>query len=273
MGADRARRRPADDRARRVDREHRAPLGAGGPRDQQRRPAVGRHGLHAGLRRPAAARRPDRRLHGSQAHVHHRPARVRRRLRPRWPGRQPGAAVRGPRTPGRVRRTDGPGRPVPGDRHVHRAQGARQGVRRVRCAGGRWRRDRADRRRRADGVRLLALVPGRQRPGGDHRGARRGPAGAREQGARRHAVRRPGGPARDGRAVLAGVRVHRGRPGQAPRGPVVAGGAGLGRPQHGEPGWSSPSSCWSRSSGGRRAAATRCSRSASSWTGTGVAPT
>jgi hypothetical protein len=39
-----------------------------------------------GLRRPAAARRPDRRLHRAQAGLHHRPARLRRRLGAGRPG-------------------------------------------------------------------------------------------------------------------------------------------------------------------------------------------
>ena len=47
----------------------------------------------------------------------------------------------------------------------------------------------------------------------------RGPARAREQGARRHPLRRPRRAARHDRPVLAGLRLHRGRPGQAPRGP------------------------------------------------------
>ncbi len=79
-GPGRHRRRPADDRAGRVDREHRAAVGPEGPRHQRRRPAVGRHGLHAGLRRPAAARRPDRRLRRPQAHLPHRARRLRRRV-------------------------------------------------------------------------------------------------------------------------------------------------------------------------------------------------
>ena len=60
--ARRHRRRPAHGRARRLDREHRAAVGPARPRHHRRRPAVDRHRLHAGLRRPAAARRPHRRL-------------------------------------------------------------------------------------------------------------------------------------------------------------------------------------------------------------------
>ena len=210
----RPRGRAADDHPRRLDREHRAPVGAGGPRHQQRRPAVDGHGVHPGLRRAAAAGWPDRRLHRPQAHLHHRPARLRRRLGDRWSRAQPGAAVRRPCTPGRVRGPDGARLPVHRDGHVHRAEGARQGVRRLRSAR-RWRRrDRPDRRRRAHGVRLVALVPRGQRARGPDRGGGGDPAGPREQGARRHPVRRPRRPARHGRAVLAGLRLHRGRPGR-----------------------------------------------------------
>ena len=146
------------------------PVGAGGPRHHRRQPAVDGHGLHAGLRQPAAAGRPDRRLHRPQAHLHHRPARLRRRLRARWHRQQPGAAVRRPRPAGRLRRPDGAGRAVDRHRDLHRAQGAGQGVRRLRCAR-RWRcGDRPDRRRRPHRVRVVALVPRRQRAG---RAARR----------------------------------------------------------------------------------------------------
>ncbi len=104
---------------------------------------------------------------------------------------------------GALRRADGAGRPVPRHGHVHRAEGAGQGVRRVRRARRRRRRDRPDRRRRAHRVRLLALVPRRQRARRPDRRGRGRPAGPREQGPRRHPVRRPGRAARDRRSVLA----------------------------------------------------------------------
>ena len=59
-------------------------------------PPMGGDGLHAGLRWPAAARRPDRRLHGPQAHVHHRAARLRRRVGPGRRGRQRGRCCSAP---------------------------------------------------------------------------------------------------------------------------------------------------------------------------------
>ena len=54
------------------------------------------------------------------------------RLRARRPRPHPGAAVRGPRAAGRVRRADGAGRAVPGHRDVHRAR--RSGPRRSACS-------------------------------------------------------------------------------------------------------------------------------------------
>ena len=64
---------PAHARPRRLDREPRAALGQGRPRHHRRRPAVGGHRLRPGLRRPAPARRPHRRLRRPQAGLHHRP--------------------------------------------------------------------------------------------------------------------------------------------------------------------------------------------------------
>ena len=64
---------------------------------------------------------------------------------------------------GGVRRADGARRAVHRHRDVHRPEGARQGVRRLRRARRRWRGDRPDRRRRPHRVRLVALVPRRQR--------------------------------------------------------------------------------------------------------------
>ena len=53
-------RRAAHGRARRHDREHRAPLHPGRPRHRQRQPDLGRHRLRPGLRQPAAAGRAPR---------------------------------------------------------------------------------------------------------------------------------------------------------------------------------------------------------------------
>ena len=157
------------------------------------------------------------------------------------------------------------------DGDVHRAEGARQGVRRVRRAR-RWRcRDRPDRRRRADRVRLLALVPRRQRARRADRRRGRDPARAREQGARRHPVRRPRRPAGHDRAVLAGLRLHRGRPGQEPERPDVTAVQGWADPTHDHLPGRSRWCCWSRSCSGSAARATRCCRCASCSTATAAA--
>ena len=91
-----------------------------------------------------------------------------------------------------LRCPDGARLPVHRDGHVHRAEGARQGVRCVRGAG-RWRRrDRPDRRRRAHRVRLVALVPRGQRAIRPDRGGGGDPARPREQGSWRHRYDVPG---------------------------------------------------------------------------------
>src|SRR4051812_26150234 len=72
----RARPRSAHGHPRRDRREHRAAVRAGGARLLRREPAVDRHRLHVGLRRPAAARRPRRRPRRPQAHPRHRTRRL-----------------------------------------------------------------------------------------------------------------------------------------------------------------------------------------------------
>ena len=81
-------------------------------------------------------------------------------------------ALRRPRTAGHVRRAARAGGPVAHHRDVHRLQGARQGVRRLRRALRRWRGDRPGARRAAHPVRVVALDPARQRA---DRAARRRP--------------------------------------------------------------------------------------------------
>ena len=66
---------PADDRARRHDREHRAARRPEGPRLLERRPAVDRHRLLARLRQPAAAVRPGLRPGRAPGDVPGRPGR------------------------------------------------------------------------------------------------------------------------------------------------------------------------------------------------------
>ena len=76
-----------------------------------RQPPVDGDRLHPRLRRPVAARRPHRRLRGPQAHLHRRPARLRRGVGPRRRGRQRPHALRGPRPPGCLRPPCWPRRP------------------------------------------------------------------------------------------------------------------------------------------------------------------
>ena len=117
----RPRHRPAHGRARRDRREHRAALGAAGPRLLRRPPAVDRHRLRAGLRQPAAARRPARRPVRPQADVRRRPARLRR---PPPPSAAPRRASRCSSAPARCRASFGallaPAGPLAADDHVHR---------------------------------------------------------------------------------------------------------------------------------------------------------
>ena len=63
--------------------DHRPAVGPAVARILQRRPAVGGDGLHVGVRRPAAPRRPDQRHDRAQADPDDRRRRLRRRLRPR----------------------------------------------------------------------------------------------------------------------------------------------------------------------------------------------
>ena len=155
---------------------------------------------------------------GPQADVHHRPARLRRRVRARRHRLDRRAAVRRPRPAGCVRRAAGAGRPVADRGHLHRAQGAGPRVRRVRRDLRRRRRDRPDPRRRADRVRLVALVPGGQRADRARRGGWR-PCRSCTR-ARPPATRATTFPAPSSRPlglVSPGLRLHRGRQAQGPR--------------------------------------------------------
>ena len=108
-------------------------------------------------------------LFGRKRDVHRRAARVRGRVRGRRRGDELRGARRRPRRPGRVRRAARPRRAVAADDHVHRPEGAREGVRDLRRDRRHGRRDRPAARRRADRVARLALVPvrlGRLRPAG-----------------------------------------------------------------------------------------------------------
>src|ERR1700729_1058390 len=152
--------------------ERRAAVRAAGAALHYRGPAVGGHRLHPGVRQPAAARRPAGRPAGPQGHVPGRPGRVRWRLGHRRRLGQLHHADHRAGLPGRVRRAAGALGAVAADHHVHRAEGPRPGVRRLR-------RDRRGRRRggpaagrRADRVPVLAVDAVREpdlRRGGPHR--------------------------------------------------------------------------------------------------------
>ncbi len=204
------RRRPADGRARRVDRDDRSAVGPESSAHLRRRSSMGHHRLHPCLRRPAAARRPDRRLHGSQADVRRRPDRLRCRLRARGGRPERGDVVRGPGPAGCVRRPHGAGRPVADHRHLHRAHRAGQGLRRLRRDRRRRCGDRPNRRWGAHAVRHLALVPtgqcARRRPDRPLRG----PARPGEPGGGQHPLRHPRRHRVVRRPGVAGLRVHQG---------------------------------------------------------------
>ena len=125
-------------------------------------------------------------------------------------------------------------------RDLHRAEGAGQGVRCLRCALRRWRRDRSDRRRRADRVRLLALVPGRQRA---RRAADALPWRSRScTRARRTATLATTSPAcvlATARPRLPGLRLHRGRQGRRTRTTRRTTPCWAGAPPRRSPSWSS----------------------------------
>lgn len=165
--------RPADGRARRDHREHRAAQGPGGPRHIRRQQAVGHHGLRPRLRRAAALRRAHLRPVRPQAHLRHRSDRLRAGLRTRWCGGEPGPALRLPRAPGRLRCPPRARRPLAARRDVHRRQGARQGVRHLRCHRRWWRRGRPAARRFPHRLAQLALDLLRQHPVRDRRRDRR----------------------------------------------------------------------------------------------------
>ena len=179
----RHRHRPADGRARRHDREHRAALGAARPRLLGRLPPVDRHRLRPRLRLAAPARWPPRRPVRPQVGVRRGPARLRRRIvggRRRGLLRGARCGARGPGHLRRAARARGAGAAVD---HLHRSRRARQGVRRLQRRRRRRRGGRAAAGRHPDRDARLALVPVRQpavrhpcRAGRDAAAGQRGPA-------------------------------------------------------------------------------------------------
>ena len=137
--------------------EHRAAVGAAGAAFHHRGPAVGGHRVLAGVRQPAAARRPAGRPAGPQGHVPGRPGRFRGRVGHRRRLGQLHHADHRAGLPGRVRGAAGAVGAVAADHHVHRAEGPRQGVRRLRGDRRGRRRGGPAARRRADRVPVLAV--------------------------------------------------------------------------------------------------------------------
>ena len=184
------------------------PVRPAGPRILQRRPPVDRHRLLAGLRQPAAARRPDLRPDRPQARLHHRPHRLRRGLGPGRGRRLVRDARRRPGAPGRVRRTAGAHRAGRADHDVHRSEGTRPRVRHLRRHRGSGRSRGPAPRWRAHRAVQLALEPLHQRPHRHHRHHRRRPLRDLD-GPQRPAPEagHPGHDPRLRRAVLAGLRL------------------------------------------------------------------
>ena len=212
----RALRRHADDRARRDDRERRAALDPGRSWVLPDQPRLGRQRLPDRVRRPAAARRPDRRPDRPAAHLPDRARRVHRRVAAVRGRAEPGHADRRALRAGRRRRAH-LGRDPRDDRDdVPRAAGAGQGDRRLHVRRGRRRLDRPAGRRRADPGDQLALDllrepadrrrdrAGRAAPGRGPRGDRARPG--RRPSRRRAAHRRPdAGRLHDPRGRAAGL--------------------------------------------------------------------
>ncbi len=116
------------------------------------------------------------------------------------------------RPAGRVRRAARPCRAVAHHRDLPRAQGARQGVRRLRRDLRRRRGARPAARRRPHRVPLVALVPAGQHPDRDRRGGARRPVRAGEPGRRRReATTSLGAVTVHARPRRARLRLHQGR--------------------------------------------------------------
>ena len=155
----RPRHRPADGRARRDHREHRAALGAGRARASPTAPASG---SSPPTRWPSAACCCSAASSATSSAASGRSSSACSAS----PSPPPSAALRqsfevlvGARAlQGAVRRAARPRRPLAADDHVHRPRRARQGVRHLRRDRRRRRRHRPAARRRADRVPVLALV-------------------------------------------------------------------------------------------------------------------
>ena len=115
------------------------------------------------LRQPSASRWADRRLPRSPPHVHRRPHRVRRSLRPGRPGPGRGHALRRPGPAGCLRRDHGACLVVTAHDYIHRSPGAGPCLRHLRRHRGRRCGHRPRPGRHLDPVGIMALDPAHQR--------------------------------------------------------------------------------------------------------------
>ena len=128
------------------------------------RPGVGRQRVRAGLRRAAVARRPVRGLARPPPDIRRRAAFVLGGVAGRRVRHQPGVAARGPRRPGRRRRSHRGDRACADRYHLPGGPPAEPGHGSVRRDECRRRRDRPARRRPAHHLRVVAVGAVRQRP-------------------------------------------------------------------------------------------------------------
>ena len=238
------------------------PTGPGATSHQRRQPAVGGHRVHPGLRRPPAARRPDRRLHRAAS----APSSSACSASP-WPPRS--AASR--RTAGMLFAA----RALQGAFGALMAPAAlslltvtfTETKERARAFGvygaiaGGGGRGRAAARRRAHRVRLVALDAAGQHP--DRRSSRRWPRSAVSGRAGRTATPGTTYPVRWSSTAGLVALVY-GFTKASDDGWTLDQHAGLHRPL---------ASCWPPSSSSSCARRTRCCRCGSCWTATGAAPT
>ncbi len=200
----------ADGGARRLGGDHRPALGPAGPAHLDGQPRMDADGLHAGLCRVAAPRWPHRRLLRAQAHVRDQPDRLRGRLCAGRPGAERRHALQRPGAAGRLRRGDGSGRPLAADGRLHRAQGTRPCLRRLRRHRRRRRGHRPHPRRLPDRVRLVALDTAHQRADRHRRRTGGPPRRHGEPESVQPRVRPPGCDHRHRWSAGAGLRLHQG---------------------------------------------------------------
>ena len=175
-------------RARRGDRQRRAPVHRHRARLLPTGPPVGGQRLRAHLRRLPAARRARRRPARPAAHVHARADRVRVRLAGGRSRADRHPAHRGPRSAGTRRGDPRPGRALDRGRDLRRGRRAQQGDGRLGCRGRQRRRRRSAPRRSAHRVARLGVGLLGERADRAGRGV---PRAAPDRGEPRHESRAP----------------------------------------------------------------------------------